>query len=84
MVVGMKGSPSQPDPRKPGGLYVPVSIEGRIEKELEEAKVPEKEEVRTRRLKIRRTLLEDIGYTEGCEGCRYARAGMEANRNHSE
>ena len=44
----------------------------------------EKDKYRTRSLKITRTMLQEMGYTEGCEGCRYAQTGMEENRSHSE
>ncbi len=35
-------------------------------------------------MKITRKMLERIGYTEDCEGCRYMQAGMDESRPHTE
>ena len=37
-----------------------------------------------RRMKLTTRILQQYGYTEGCDGCRHRQAGLEESRNHSE
>ena len=80
----MRGTPQQPDPRKPG-THVPIQVcfdppsIGTVDEST-----PLRREKGVRRMKITKRMFEDHGYSEGCEGCRYQRAGMAEQRVHSE
>jgi len=80
----MKGTPQKPDPSK-DGLIIPLRItfDEPSENLEEESQLPRKEEG-PRIMMIRREDLEEHGYTEGCDGCREKRTGMQERRGHSE
>ena len=78
----MRGTPSQPDPRRPG-TAIPVRVTF-DEKEGEAPERSEDKEVHRRRFRVTAQMLIDYGYTEGCEGCRLRKAGMEERRGHTE
>ena len=82
-VKNMKGTPSQPDPNKPG-LTIPV----RVRFDPIAADIPVEElgdhEVVSRRERITPKTLETYRYTKGCDGCLYKRAGLGESKNHSE
>ena len=83
-IKGMRGTPQQPDPRR-GGMRIPLRItfdEPSTEKE-EETTLPKKEAV-PRRMKINEQDYEEHGFTEGCEGCRVRKAGLQEYRPHTE
>ena len=73
----MKGTPQQPDPLRPG-LTIPIKVN--IDPPHEDPPAPEgpadKCDRQIRRMRITGVMLQKYGYTEGCDGCRYKRAGM--------
>ena len=74
LIEQLRGTPQQPDPKKPGlAIPVRVNFEDYVEEETEEVK---EREFEPRRMKITKQMCEDVGYTEGCEGCRTQKAGM--------
>ena len=80
----IRGTPEQPNPHKPGSA-IPI----RINFDPPAERPPQVEEPlirarQVRRMKITSCMLEQFGYTEGCDGCRYKQAGFEESRNHSE
>ena len=84
-VQGIQGTPQQPDPTKPG-VAIPVKVHF-DPPNLESADVPlaaEQPRRQIRRMKLTGAMLEKYGYTEGCEGCRYKRAGLGEARPHTE
>jgi len=60
-----------------------VRFDGPAEAEVEST-LPARREAGMRRMRITPDLLRKYGYTEGCEGCRYKRAGLSEKRGHSE
>ena len=84
LIQEMKGTPSRPDPTKPG-LDVPIKV--RFDPVVEatpERMVEARSEVEPRRMQIRDRILKKYGYTEGCEGCSYKSAGLRDQRGHNE
>ena len=80
----MKGTPQQPDPKRPGaGIPIRVVFDEAEEKRAVEPAAPKREN-EIRRMRITAEMLEKYGYTEGCEGCRFKRAKLADNRAHSE
>ena len=82
----MKGTPKQPDPSRPG-LAIPIKVN--IDPPHEESPAPTEGPVdecgrQVRRMRITGVMLQKFGYTEGCDGCRYKRAGMREARPHTE
>ena len=86
MIKNLKGTPQQPDPSKPG-LNVPIKInfDPPVEGEfLASDDGPDESQVRRiRRMRITQDMLNKYGYTEGCDGCRYKRAGFREHREHN-
>ena len=83
-VKSMPGTLMGPDPSRPGRDRVPIRIEARIEREVEQPSGSDGRKKQVRIMKITRKILEKVGFTEECEGCRYMQAGMEEQREHSE
>ena len=84
LVKNMRGTPQQPNPLK-RGIAIPVKVT--FDPPASAVALPSgplREERRVRRMKITGDLLSKYGYTEGCDGCRYKRAGLEDARPHSE
>ena len=76
--------PQRPNPNKPGD-HVPVRINFDEPVNLvPEEESTDKKEVNMRRFRITIPMLNKHGYTEGCEGCRFKQAGLDATRAHSE
>ena len=82
-IKGMKGTPSQPDPGKPG-LNIPVRVRSDPIVGEPQGEQMEDTEAKTRRERITHKTLDKYGYTEGCDGCVYKGAGLKEPRNHSE
>ena len=81
-VKEMTGTPQRPDLKKPG-MQIPVSITfGEGEEEDGEKTRTREEEIR--RMRITQAHLDEYGYTDGCDGCRFKRAGLAGGRAHSE
>ena len=68
LIKEMQGTPHQPNPNS-----TDYNIQTRVGKDLT-----------MRRMMITQAMLTRYGYTEGCEGCRYKRAGLPSSRMHSE
>ena len=84
LIKKVKGTPQKPDPNSPG-LTAPIRI--RFDGPKAQAVVPSepaRPEVDVRRLRITKEHLIKYGYAEGCEGCRFKRAGMKEHRAHTE
>ena len=85
----VKGTPRQPNPKKPGS-EIPVRVT--FDKAERHEEMPEPAPMRSgvdvRRARISADMLKKHGYTEGCEGCRYQRSGMKdasgRGRGHNE
>ena len=80
----LRGTPQQPDPNRPG-IAIPIRIN--FDPPLETEPIPTADEEKRRqirRMKITAHLLQKYGYTDGCDGCRYRRAGLGEHRNHTE
>ena len=84
-VQSMKGIPQQPDPAKPG-VVIPVRVgfdpPAAVEPEQPTENADQGHEVR--RMRITPKLLEQYGFTEGCAGCQFKRAGLSESRGHTE
>jgi hypothetical protein len=84
-IRNMKGTPSQPNPLKPG-LSVPIAVN--VENENAEAELDElagrREEMNARRTYPKARDFEAHGYTNGCEGCRRQQAGGMKPRGHND
>ena len=87
LIQKIRGTPQQPNPNRPG-LTIPVSVSMDMPEFAEPVPVPEHEEDedkrQIRRMKITGTILQKYGYTDGCEGCKWKKAGMREARPHSE
>jgi hypothetical protein len=84
LIKAVAGSPQQPDPGRPGEtIPVRVTFDPSV---VEDAVLvqPMRNEKRARRMKITEKILQDYGFTEGCEGCRFKQAGLGDGREHSE
>ena len=46
--------------------------------------MPLRREKRTRKFRITPPMLGEYGYTDGCEGCRWQKAGLTGHRGHSD
>ena len=82
MIENMKGTPQQPNPNKPGTI-IPVQVAFDAPEEGEVTPVEEKV-VDIRRMRISMDMLTKYGFTEGCEGCKFKKAGMKGARGHTE
>ena len=79
----MQGTPQQPDPSKQtDAIPIKIRFDPPGEEGIVESKLPRKKTVR--RMRLEQTMFEDYGYTEGCEGCRFQKAGMGERRGHNE
>ena len=84
LLKDLQGTPQQPDPGKPG-LAIPIRIHFDPPSLQEPIRAEENEKPRQiRRMKITARMLEKYGYSDGCDGCRYRRAGLGESRNHTE
>jgi hypothetical protein len=81
MINGVRGTPAEPIPGR-GRIRVPIRVWIEVS---EDVKFEEegRQEVAPRRVKVTKKYLEKYGYTEGCEGCSRAHAGL-GQRAHSE
>ena len=83
LVSEMRGTPQQPDPARPG-LAIPVRVHfDHTIADQPQAELPNGSR-QIRRMRITAAILEQYGFTEDCEGCRYRRAGLWESRPHSE
>ena len=85
-IEGVRGTPQQPDPAR-SGLTVPISV--RFDVAAPEDGAPPKADQdepqrQIRRMRITEAILKQHGYTDGCEGCRFRRAGLSETRGHTE
>ena len=82
LIKEMKGTPKAPDPSKEG-FNIPTKVNFDAD---EDAPAEEKQtdKIDIRRMRITPDLLKKHGYTDGCEGCRFKRAGLEGSRPHTE
>lgn len=71
----MAGTPSQPDPSKPG-VTIPIKISTPSCEDipLDEVVLPKEPEA-PRRVYIKQVHLQQYGYTSNCEACKRMRAG---------
>ena len=81
-----RGTPQQPDPAR-AGLAIPISV--RFDAQVPEDETPDaaaqgETQRQIRRMRITEALLKQHGFTEGCEGCRFRRAGLGETRPHTE
>ena len=84
LIKEIKGTPKQPDPSR-AGFEIPTKINFDPEiREVPQLSQPKRKDIDIRRMRITPALLQRYGYTEGCEGCRYKRAGLADGRSHSE
>ena len=83
-VKEMQGTPSQPDPGRPGAsIPIRVSIPACDDVPLDEVVPPREGEV-PRRVYIRQRHLQKYGYTDECEGCKRMKAGRKDARPHTQ
>ena len=85
-IKSMKGTPHRPDPNKPG-THIPIRVtfDGPEEGEVLKTEAPRKEV--GRRMNISAAILRKYGFSDGCDGCRYHRTGIQdpnARKPHSE
>ena len=84
LAKNIRGTPQQPDPSRPGvAIPVRVNFEA-VTVDIAPPVAEEEPERQIRRMRITATMLAQHGYTEGCEGCRFRRAGMGESRGHTE
>jgi hypothetical protein len=84
MLKEIKGAPKQPNLNKPG-LQIPVRITFDPPEAIDPIpSQPARQERQIRRTKLTGVLLGKYGYTEGCDGCRYKKAGLQEVRPHAE
>ena len=83
-IKDMKGTPQQPDPRKPTDRApIKITFDEPNEDEPSEM-VPPRRGVDIRRVRITDELLRQHGYTDDCPGCRHKRVGLQGSRGHNE
>ena len=75
LISGMKGTPKQPDPSRPG-IHNPIKMQ-MIGLEHSEAVIP-------RRFRIVTDMLAAYGYSAGCAGCRNKRSRFTGARDHTD
>ena len=80
----LRGTPQRPNPDKQS-IEVParVNFDGPDEVEVEPAQNA-RDTLDIRRMRISPAILRKYGFTTGCEGCRYKRAGFKESRGHNE
>ena len=80
----IRGTPQQPNPNKPG-LHIPIRVTFDEPSNQEPIpSVPAHQEKVPRRMKLTKEILDIHGYTENCDGCKNARAGLKEPKNHTE
>ncbi len=85
MIQSLKGTPQQPDPNKPGtSVPIRISFDEAPDRGQAIPAAPVRREDVPRRVKITEAMLRKYGYTEGCQGCSFRRAGLSEQRAHSE
>ena len=82
LIQEMVGTPQKPDPKREG-THIPIKVTFDSPEEAEADQAREKQED-VRRMRITADMLAEYGYTDGCEGCRFKKAGMKGTRPHSE
>lgn len=83
-IQAIRGTPQQPDPNKPGmSIPIRINFDPPIREPADEAQEARKDKS-TRRMRITNEMLQEFGYTDGCEGCRRKKAKMTEQRPHSE
>ena len=83
LVTTMKGTPTQPDPKK-AGSHIPIRVNVDVEEHDEEVTKVQSKDEEIRRIPITMAMLRKYGYMEGCDGCKQKRIGMGVGRPHSE
>ena len=86
MIKGMKGTPQQPDPSRPGmSIPIKINFDPMVEVYPEENFGDQDADSgrQIRRMKITQEILHKYGYTKGCDSCRYKSAGFHENRAHN-
>jgi hypothetical protein len=85
LIKNMQGTPQGPNPNRPGAT-IPIKINfDPIDRTKDQIiVVPARVEEGPRSMYIKAWMLEQYGYTEGCQGCDYKRAGLDAQRPHSQ
>ena len=86
LISGMKGTPKQPDPSRPG-IHIPIKIQMIGPEHLEEPVAVEaapSEAVIPRRFRIMTDMLAAYGYSAACAGCRHKRSGFTGARDHTD
>ena len=73
-----------PDPNISGRYRLSIRIEARVDREDEQPSGSCTREKTVRIMRITKKDIDTVGFTEGCEGCRYIQAGMDDHREHSE
>eukprot|EP00973_Karenia_brevis_P090589 12403341-Karenia_brevis.AAC.1 len=88
-IKGIRGTPTCPNPSNTADGEIrnpedPIRIE--IETDGSEVPIPEgiPDDPALRRMKIDRSIFEEIGYTKGCYGCRAIRTNAKNPQAHSE
>ena len=83
LISGMKGTPKQPDPSRPG-IHIPIKMQMIGPEHLEEPVAVEaapSEAVIPRRFRIMTDMLAAYGYSAECDGCRHKRSGFTGARD---
>ena len=86
LISGMKGTPKQPDPSRPG-IHIPLKMQMTGPEHLEEPVAVEAtpiEAVIPRRFRIMTDMLAAYGYSAGCAGCRHKKSGFTVARDHTD
>ena len=80
----VKGTPQQPNPNKQGiGIPIQIGFDPTPSTEPERSCDAKKETV-PRRMMITKDMLDEYGYTEGCDACHKKRAGITHRTQHTE
>ena len=83
-IAQIRGTPQQPNPNKQG-LTIPIQIRFDTTPDAQpNHSMDARKETAPRRMMITKDMLDQYGYTEGCEACQKKRAGMPDRSQHSE
>ena len=84
LIKGMAGTPSKPNPRRPG-LTIPITVnfDRQEEGEMPEECKAARNEHKPRSIYILPWMLESYGYSGDCPGCDSKRAGLSTSKPHS-
>ena len=86
LISGMKETPKQPDPSRPG-IHIPIEMQMIGLEHLEEPVAVEaafSQAVIPRRFRIMTDMLAAYGYSAGCAGRRHKRSGFTGARDHTD